>query len=246
MNWSPTMYFITASKINIDFTKLIPWTNVFIQGTIVTIVLSLVTVVLGSIFGLTAAMMKQSRYKPLRLLADLYTQLIRGTPMLVQLLIWLYALPQIGIKFPALPFLGNVYGSREFITAVIALSINSGAYVCELLRGGLQSIDKGQMEAGLSLGLSRRQTMQKIIVPQAIKVILPGLGNEFITMIKESAIVSTVGIFDVTYSSNIIKASTYSTFEPLIVVAMIYLFLTLITTKLMGLMERKLKTDVDN
>lgn len=240
------MYYITASKINIDFAKLIPWTNVFIQGTIVTIVLSLITVVLGSIFGLTAAMMKQSRHRPLNRLADFYTQIIRGTPMLVQLLIWLYALPQIGIKFNSVPFLGNVYGSREFITAVIALSINSGAYICELLRGGLQSIDKGQMEAGLSLGLSRRQAMRKIIVPQAVKVVLPGLGNEFITMIKESSIVSTVGIFDVTYSSNIIKASTYSTFEPLIVVALIYLFLTFVTTQLMGIMERKLKTDADN
>ncbi len=240
------MFFITAAKININFSKLIPWTGVFIQGTIVTIVLSLITVVLGSIFGLTSAMMKQSRHKPLNVIANFYTQIIRGTPMLVQLLIWLYALPQIGIKFTAIPFLGSIYGSREFITAVIALGINSGAYVSELLRGGLESIDKGQMEAGLSLGLSRRQTMRKVIIPQAVKVILPGLGNEFITMIKESSIVSTVGIFEVTYSSNIIKASTYSTFEPLIVVALIYLFLTMVTTQLMGLMERRLKTDADN
>ncbi len=240
------MNVITASKIVIDFSKLLPWTNVFIQGTIVTIVLSLVTVVMGSILGLTAAMMKRSRYKILNVLADLYAQIIRGTPMLVQLLIWLYALPQIGIRLPEIPIFGNIYGSREFITGVAALSINSGAYISELLRGGLNSIDKGQMEAGLSLGLTRQQTMRKIIIPQAIKVILPGLGNEFITMIKESAIVSTVGIFDVTYSSNIVKAATYSTFEPLIVVALIYLFLTTVTTQLMGIMERKLNTDADH
>lgn len=240
------MNVITASKIVIDFSKLLPWTNVFIQGTIVTIVLSLVTVVMGSILGLTAAMMKRSRYKILNVLADLYAQIIRGTPMLVQLLIWLYALPQIGIRLPEIPIFGNIYGSREFITGVAALSINSGAYISELLRGGLNSIDKGQMEAGLSLGLTRQQTMRKIIIPQAIKVILPGLGNEFITMIKESAIVSTVGIFDVTYSSNIVKAATYSTFEPLIVVALIYLFLTTVTTQLMAIMERKLNTDADH
>ncbi|KAF5071586.1 amino acid ABC transporter permease [Proteiniclasticum sp. QWL-01] len=240
------MSYIYASKIVIDFSKLIPWTNVFIQGTVVTIVLSLITVILGSLLGLTAAMMKRSRYRVLNVIADLYAQIIRGTPMLVQLLIWLYALPQIGIRLPELPFLGSIYGSREFITAVVALAINSGAYISELLRGGLNSIDKGQMEAGLSLGLSRSQSMRKIIIPQAVKVILPGLANEFITMIKESAIVSTVGIFDVTYSSNIIKAATYSTFEPLLVVALIYLFLTTVTTQLMAIMERKLNTDADH
>lgn len=240
------MSYIYASKIVIDFSKLIPWTNVFIQGTVVTIVLSLITVILGSLLGLNAAMMKRSRYRVLNVIADLYAQIIRGTPMLVQLLIWLYALPQIGIRLPELPFLGSIYGSREFITAVVALAINSGAYISELLRGGLNSIDKGQMEAGLSLGLSRSQSMRKIIIPQAVKVILPGLANEFITMIKESAIVSTVGIFDVTYSSNIIKAATYSTFEPLLVVALIYLFLTTVTTQLMAIMERKLNTDADH
>lgn len=237
------MYILSASRIVIDFSKLIPWTNVFIQGTIMTIVLSLLTVVLGSILGLTVAMMKQSRYKILHIIANFYTHIIRGTPMLVQLFIWLYALPQIGIRFSALPFLGSSYGAREFITAVIALSINSGAYISELLRGGLNSIDKGQLEAGLSLGLTRRQAMKQIIIPQAVKVILPGLGNEFITMIKESAIVSTIGVFDVTYTSNIIKSTTYTIFEPLIVIALIYLVLTTVMTQLMGLMERKLNTD---
>ncbi len=237
------MHYITMSQIVIDFSKLLPWTNVFIQGTIMTIVLSLVTVVLGSLLGLTVALMKRSRYKILQILANLYAQIIRGTPMLVQLLIWLYALPQIGITIPAIPILGDTYGARVFTTAVVALAINSGAYISEILRGGLNSIDKGQMEAGLSLGLSRGQTMRRIIIPQAIKVILPSLANEFITMIKESAIVSTVGVFDVTYSSNIIKAATYSTFEPLIVVALIYLFLTTVTTQLLGMMERKLNTD---
>ncbi len=231
-------YYLSA--IVLDFGKLIKWIPTFIDGTIVTIVLSLMTVFLGSIIGLFATLLKQSPNKFFKAIAAVYTQVVRGTPLLVQLYIWLYGLPLIGVTLPALPFLGDVYGSREFLTAIVALSINSGAYICELLRGGLEAIDKGQMEAGRSLGLSRKQTMRSIIIPQAIRVILPGLGNEFISMIKESSIVSVVGIFDVMYTSNIIKASTYSIFEPLIVVALIYFFLTFTLTALMKQLEKRL------
>jgi polar amino acid transport system permease protein len=226
--------------IVIDFGKTVKWIPTFIDGTIVTIVLSLITVVLGSLLGLFATLMKQSRLKILNIIAAIYTQVIRGTPLLVQLYIWLYGLPLIGISLPAISFLGNTYGSREFLTAVVALSINSGAYICELLRGGLASIDKGQMEAGRSLGLSRGQTMKSVIIPQAIRVVLPGLGNEFIMMIKESSIVSVVGIFDVMYTSNIVKAATYSIFEPLIIVALIYFFLTFTLTALIKKLETRL------
>jgi polar amino acid transport system permease protein len=197
---------------------------------IVTVVLSLMTVFLGSIIGLVATFLQQSQKKSLKAVANIYTQVIRGTPLLVQLYIWLYGLPLIGISLPTLPFLGDVYGSREFLTAVVALSINSGAYICELLRGGLESIDKGQREAGRSLGLSRKETMK----------VLPGLGNEFIAMIKESSIVSVVGIFDVMYTSNIVKAATYSIFEPLIIVAIIYFFLTYSLTGIMKQLEKRL------
>ncbi len=226
--------------IVMNFGKLVKWIPTFIDGTIVTVVLSLTTVFLGSIIGLFATLLQQSPKKFLRGLANIYTQVIRGTPLLVQLYIWLYGFPMIGLSLPAIPFLGETFGSRDFLTAVVALSINSGAYICELLRGGLESIDKGQMEAGRSLGLSRRQTMRAVIIPQAVRVILPGLGNEFIAMIKESSIVSVVGIFDVMYTSNIIKASTYSVFEPLIVVAVIYFVLTFILTALMKRVEKRL------
>jgi polar amino acid transport system permease protein len=198
------------------------------------------TVFLGSIIGLVATFLQQSQKKSLKAVANIYTQVIRGTPLLVQLYIWLYGLPLIGISLPTLPFLGDVYGSREFLTAVVALSINSGAYICELLRGGLESIDKGQREAGRSLGLSRKETMKSVIIPQAIRVVLPGLGNEFIAMIKESSIVSVVGIFDVMYTSNIVKAATYSIFEPLIIVAIIYFFLTYSLTGIMKQLEKRL------
>lgn len=223
-----------------DFSKMIKWIPTFIDGTIVTIVLSLLTVFFGSIIGLLATMLKQSPKKSLQLVASTYTQVIRGTPLLVQLYIWLYGFPLIGLSLPALSFLGDTYGTREFVTAVVALSINSGAYICELLRGGLESIDKGQMEAGRSLGLSRKQTMKSVIIPQAVRVVLPGLGNEFIAMIKESSIVSVVGIFDVMYTNNIVKAATYSIFEPLIIVAIIYFFLTFTLTGMMKQLEKRL------
>ena len=226
--------------VAMDFGKMIKWIPTFIDGMIVTVVLSLMTVFVGSIIGLVATFLQQSQKKSLKAVANIYTQIIRGTPLLVQLYIWLYGLPLIGISLPTLPFLGDVYGSREFLTAVVALSINSGAYICELLRGGLESIDKGQMEAGRSLGLSRKETMKSVIIPQAIRVVLPGLGNEFIAMIKESSIVSVVGIFDVMYTSNIVKAATYSIFEPLIIVAIIYFFLTYSLTGIMKQLEKRL------
>lgn len=227
--------------MNIHFGRLVPWIPTFIEGTILTVVLSLMTVVIGSLLGLLAVMMKRSKFKPLNWIANAYTQVVRGTPILIQLFLWLYGFPMIGLNIPALPFLGDIYGSREFVTCVIALGLNSGAYICELLRGGLDSIDKGQMEAGRSLGFSNWETMKFIIIPQAVRVVLPGLCNEFIMMIKESSIVSVVGIFDIMYSYNIIKAATYTMFEPLIVIAIIYFLLTTILTSLMGIVERKWK-----
>lgn len=235
--------FSLISAVVIDFSKMTKWIPTFIDGTIVTIVLSLLTVVIGCLLGLVATLMKRSNSKILNFAAAAYTQIIRGTPILLQLYIWLYGFTMIGLAIPEMPFLGSVYGSRVFLTAVVALGINSGAYICELLRGGLDSVDKGQMEAGRSLGLTSTQTMRYIIIPQAVKVVLPGLCNEFIMMIKESSIVSVVGVFDVMYTSNIVKASTYAVFEPLIIIAIIYFVLTSVLTGVMGIIERKMNTD---
>lgn len=231
---------LSLLSIAIDFSKLGPWLPIFWEGTLVTIVLSFATVLLGTIIGLIATVLQQSQNKILKGIANAYTQVVRGTPMLLQLFLWLYGFPMIGLSIPAVAALGNVYGSREFLTAIIALSINSGAYICEIFRGGLESIDKGQMEAGRALGLSRRETLFSVIIPQATRVVLPGLGNEFITMIKESSIVSTVGVFDVMYAQNIVKSATYSIFEPLILIGLIYFVLTFILTKGMKYLEKRL------
>src|SRR5699024_5775491 len=232
---------IIGNSINIDFSRVWEWMPTFLDGTIVTIVLSLTTVFIGSLIGLIVVLMKMSDFKIFNWISDIYTNIVRGTPMLLQLFLCLYGFPIIGISFTGLQFLGGTYGSREFITAVIALAINSGAYISEILRGGLEAVDKGQIEAGRALGLSRRETMFSIIIPQAIRTVLPGLGNEFITMIKESSIVSTVGFFDVMYTSNIVIASTYSIFEPLIVVGIIYYILTYSLSYLMRRLEMRLK-----
>ena len=236
--------YLLSGNIIIDFSRMTPWIPTFIEGTWVTLVLSLITVFLGLVIGLLVTTMRRSRIWPVSMLARGYILVIRGTPLLLQLYIWLYALPQVGITVPGFPFLGSVFGSREFATAIVALGVNSGAYVAELLRGGLDAVDKGQAEAARSLGLSNRQTMQHIVIPQALRVVLPGLGNEFIQMIKESSIVSTVGLFDVMYASNIVKASTYSVFEPLIIVALIYFVLTSVLTFIMNLVERSLNVDL--
>lgn len=230
------------NSVNIDFSRIWEWMPTFFEGTMVTIVLSLSTVFMGSLIGLVAVLMKQSNVKPLNWIANVYTDVIRGTPVLLQLFLWLYGLPMIGLRIEDLEFLSGTFGTREFITAVVALGINSGAYVSELLRGGLESVPTGQVEAGRALGMSKRENMFSVIIPQAIRTVLPGLGNEFITMIKESSIVSVVGVFDVMYTSNVVKASTYSIFEPLIVVGIIYFVLTYTLSFLMKKLEKRLNT----
>ncbi len=238
------MFMQMLASMTIDFSQMVRWIPTFLEGVGVTIVLSLVTVAIGSVLGLFITVMRRSRLTAVSALAKFYVLFIRGTPLLVQLYLWLYGLPLIGIVIPAIPIPSAVFGTREFSTAVVALGINSGAYVAEILRGGLDAVDKGQTEAARSLGLSSRQTMQHVVIPQAIRIILPGLGNEFIQMIKESSIVSTVGIFDVMYTTNIVKAGTYKIFEPLLIVSLIYLILTSVLTFLQRQLERKLNVDL--
>ncbi|MBE6113497.1 MAG: amino acid ABC transporter permease [Erysipelotrichaceae bacterium] len=227
----------TLLAIQIDFTTMLPYMNYFIEGAWMTLKLSMITVLLGCVIGFVATLGKRSKYKIFNLLATLYTQIIRGTPILLQLMLIRYGLPAIGVPIPAIPYLDP---DGKLTGCVLALGINSGAYVCEIFRAGLDSIDKGQTEAARSLGLDAKQTMRFVILPQAIKTILPTLGNEFIMMIKESSLVSTLGIFDVMYTQKIIQSLTYRQFEPLIVIAVIYLIMTTTLTGLLGILERKL------
>ena len=213
------------------------WTF-FVDGLKITFIVTIGALILGIIIGLIVAVIRTSYdtvYKPnflLRLfnaLCKVYLAVIRGTPMMVQLLIMGFV-----VMVPK-------EQTGMIICGIITLGINSGAYVAEIARSGLQSVDSGQMEAGRSLGLSYLQTMRKIVIPQAIKNILPALGNEMITLLKDTSLVSVIALRDVTKQAQNIVAKTYQAYMPYISLAVIYLIIVLFLTKLLTIFERRLR-----
>ncbi|MDY0211175.1 MAG: amino acid ABC transporter permease [Acholeplasma sp.] len=207
---------------------------ILLKGLMMTLLLAVISVILGTLLGLIPAFFRLSSHKVLRFLGTLYVEVIRGTPLLVQVLL-IYSF----VKIKVVVFMGVDLSS--FIPGMLALLINSSAYVSEVIRGGILSVDKGQKEAGLSLGLSEKTVMGKIILPQAVKTIIPALGNEFVTMIKETSIFMYLGIAELMYSALMIRSETYAVKETYIVVAVLYFALTFPTSKLMGYFERRLK-----
>lgn len=201
----------------------------FMEGVEITLQLAFFTVLFGSLLGLVVAVCRRTRLLPLRWLMNAYVAFIRGTPLLVQVLLVVYGLPQLGIRFPRMTL------------CIIALVINSGAYMAELIRAGLQSVEKGQVEAAESLGMSSGQTMLCIILPQAVKVTLPAMGNEFVAIIKESSILYAVGVYELTYQAYKLASVNYYYIETMIVAALIYFVLTYVATKLLGLLERRMR-----
>ena len=199
-----------------------------LQGALVTIKITAFSVAAGFIIGMLASIANLSSFKPLRWLVRIYVDVVRGTPMLVQIFLIYFALPQI-------------IGQRidPFIAAVTACSLNSGAYMSEIFRAGIQSINKGQMEAGLSLGLSWAQTMRYIVMPQALKAIIPPLGNEFIAMLKDSSLVSVIGFEELMRRGQLIIAKTYASAEIWTAVAIIYLVMTQVISHFIAYLERK-------
>lgn len=226
--------------MTLDFSTMAPYWTWFVEGAFTTIWLTAVTVIFGTVIGFLATIMKRSRVKLFNWIANIYTSVIRGTPILLQLYIVAFGLPSLGIKIPDIM---GIPRSSMYLSCIIALSLNSGAYICEIFRAGLNAVDAGQAEAARSLGLNSKQTMRLIILPQAIKTVLPSLVNEFIMMIKETSLVSTLGLADVMYTQKIIQGATYRIFEPYIIIALIYLFLTTILTYISSKIERKLNTD---
>lgn len=221
---------VIKETINTYVEMMVKYYPYFWEGVKNTVILSAIATFFGFILGMILALFRICQSKNIflllgRSLAGAYIELIRGTPLLVQLLL--------------------VYSSTESMTkymaGLIALSINSSAYVAEIIRAGIQSVDKGQMEAARSLGMPMKMTYQEIILPQAIKNILPALGNEFIVLIKETAIVSVVGIADLLYNVSIVQSQLYKPKPPLIVAAALYLILTLTLSKVMQGAERRLK-----
>ena len=208
----------------------------FLRGTQTTVIVSLITVLLGTVLGCLIALLRLSRFRLCSGFAKLYITVIRGTPLLVQLYIVYYQLHF--IPWPE----GSILGVElaRVMPCILALSMNSTAYVAEVIRSGIQAVDFGQTEAALSCGMTRTQAMVNIILPQAVKNILPALGNEFVTIIKESSIVSVIGIADLMFRTNDVIAVTYKNLECLAVAALCYFVLTFVSGRAVSLAERKL------
>lgn len=224
-------YFKSAGKymkVNVANTSMLHYWHYFFKGIQYTLLISVVAVFVGIILGVILVLMKLGDIKVLQWVANSYVEIVRGTPMMVQVLLVYFGLGTL-INVPAL------------LAGMIAVSLNSGAYVCEIIRGGINSIDKGQHEAAKSLGLSKFDEMKSVILPQALKNIWPALGNEFISIIKESSIVSIIGVTELTYELNIVRADTYRGVAPIIVVMGLYFLLTFTLTRALNYLEKKMK-----
>lgn len=221
-----------------NFSFLPKYLSFFVQGLEYTLLLSIISVGLAVIPALALALMRLSRNKIVRNLSGAYIAVFRSTPMMVQLYIIFYGLFSV-IKIPSVVILGFIDLSR-FIPGVVALALNSSAYVAEIIRAGILAVDGGQNEAARSLGLSSWQSMKLVVLPQAIKNILPALGNEFVTVIKESSIVSVIGLADLMFRTNDVIALTYKSLACLAIAALCYFAMTFTGGRLIALAERKM------
>ncbi|MCR1950586.1 MULTISPECIES: amino acid ABC transporter permease [unclassified Clostridium] len=207
----------------------------FIDGVKWTLLISLISVLLGVLLGSILCFMKRSNFvifkiNPLKIIANVYIEIIRGTPMLLQIMIVYIAFDELlGINMSPLT------------AGIIAVSLNSAAYVSEIIRAGIDAVDRGQLEAARSLGMNQLMAMRLIIMPQAIRNILPAIGNEFVTVIKESSMASVIGVGELMYAAKVIRGKTFRGFEPLIVAAVFYFVITFTLGRLMNYIERRMK-----
>lgn len=213
-----------------NFTFLGKYSEYYLKGAEITVVLAFFAVLFGTILGLGLTLLRRSNFKPISYIATAYVEFVRGTPLLVQIYIIYIGLPKlIGIDMP------------DLTVGAVALALNSAAYISEIIRAGIDAVDKGQMEAARSLGMNQRLAMFYVVIPQAFKNILPALGNEFISIIKESSMVSVIGVAELMYNASIVRGNTALGLEPIIVAAIIYFILTFTLTRGLGYVERRLK-----
>lgn len=216
--------------MNLDFSQIVPYIPFILEGIWVTLQFVIISIIFGFILGTGLALCKISKIKALNWFGDAYTSIFRGTPLILQLMIIYFAIPQL-----------TGYDISPFLSAILAFGLNSSAYVSEIIRAGIQAVDKGQTEAAQALGVPYRLMMKDIILPQALKNILPALMNEFITLTKESAIVSTIGYLDLMRRAQVVGADIYRNFEPLIFVGVIYWLLVMVLTIIGKIVERRMK-----
>lgn len=216
--------------MNLDFTTILPSLPYILKGIGVTLKIVLVAGLLGFAFGIILAIFKISSSKALNWFADVYTSIFRGTPLILQLMIIYYGAPQIiGFEISA------------YTAAVVSFSLNSGAYISEIIRAGILAVDKGQKEAAMALGVPSKRMMWDIILPQAMKNILPALMNEFITLTKESAIVTVIAVDDIMRRAYIVGGEQYRFFEPLIIAGLIYYLMVISLTFIGKAVERRMR-----
>lgn len=220
-----------------DFSFLSDYYMYFIDGIKLTLFISLISVFLGTLFGIVLYAMKKSKFTILKInifkvLSSAYIEVVRGTPLYLQIMIVYYGADQIfNLDMPAIA------------SGILAISLNSAAYVSELIRAGIEAVDKGQLEVARSLGMNYSKAMLLVIIPQAIKNILPAIGNEFIAVIKESSMASTIGVAELMYAANKVTGRIFRSFEPLIISAICYFVLTYTLGRVIKYIERRMNTD---
>lgn len=214
----------------------VKYNDIFMSGVKITIVISIISCFFGLLLGIILAFMKISGIKILQVIASIYVEIIRGTPVLVQISLVFFGLPFLGIHFPSFQIMGVDF--ERLSAGILALIINSGAYECEIVRSGIQSIPKGQLEGAMSLGFSKWESMLRIIIPQAVRNILPVIGNEFVTLIKESSQVSVIGMADLMYTATTIQGISFQPFPPLVIIAVYYFIMTFFVSLCLKGLER--------
>lgn len=210
----------------------------FNYGVLVTVMISVSVVFFGTLIGVLVTLIKRSQVKPLTWIANLYVWVFRGTPMVVQIMIafaWVHFNDMPTISFGVLDL-----DFSRLLPGIIIISLNSGAYISEIVRAGIEAVPKGQLEAAYSLGIRPRNAMRYVILPQAFKNILPALGNEFITIIKDSALLQTIGVMELWNGAQSVVTATYSPISPLLVAAFYYLMVTTVMSQLLSVLERRM------
>ncbi|GED70391.1 arginine transport system permease protein ArtQ [Brevibacillus reuszeri] len=216
--------------MDLDFAQIVPYIPFIFEGIKVTLLVTLLSVVLGFIWGSILALIKISKFGPLNWLAVAYTSVFRGTPLILQLTFVYFATPQL-----------TGYNISQLEAAVLTFTLNSAAYISETIRGGILAVDKGQWEAAKALGIPYRRMMLDIILPQGIKNILPALVNETIALLKESALVSTIGLADILQNANVVKGAIYRYFEPYLIAGVLYYVMVMFLTWIARVVERRMR-----
>ncbi|WP_188207867.1 amino acid ABC transporter permease [Alkalibacillus aidingensis] len=216
--------------MNLDFSQIVPYIPFMLEGIWATLQLVIIAIIFGFVLGSLIALVKIGRFRVLRFFADVYTSIFRGTPLILQLMIVYYGIPQL-----------MEYDIAPLLSAILTFGLNSAAYVSEIIRAGIQAVDKGQREAAEALGIPYRPMMVKIILPQAMKNILPALMNEFITLTKESALVSVISYLDLMRRAEVVSSNIYRNFEPLLFVGLIYYCMVMILTLVGKYIEKRMR-----